>query len=398
MTSATPRKNKTVRRPRCPHCSKQFRTTSTVKIYCTTLCQKEATRKKRRVTRIDRATNSAFLYHLAYECERAGTLQILTGHTVQSLVALYDMYKLKLKANRYGETKDFEISHIHGVKGHDSIGLYHPQNLVVAPTKLNREHGTQHFGCGLSISRRALVSKYTVEKGAPRKQTVQRIIDFIGSDVLSEVVKVAKIQPTQRHKVLSWLHDHLDPTVPEQRDYLDNLDSMSGKALTALKATLEGKEGSGYKIKTEVFSPFNVLFLGLERHAQHRPELAEVLDTICTRVDPYIATFTRREILNSEELQAVFDVLHGKPVEAIRDVLTEFTERHNSTMDNGERIPAYKPIVFNRQKPAIKPPVTVPAVCNGFADELDGVVVQDAILVLLPSHTATYEGDSLPWD
>ncbi|MGY1446248.1 hypothetical protein ACW582_03505 [Pseudomonas chlororaphis] len=394
MTTATPSKNKATRRPTCPHCKARFRTTSAVKVYCTSQCQKDATKKKRRISRVDRASGSAFFYHLAFECERAGTLQILTGHTVQSLVALYEVYKLRLKANKYGESKDFDISHIQPVQGHDSVGLYHPQNLVVAPAKLNRAHGVKHFGHGLSISRRDLKSKHAVAKGAQRKQTVQRIIAFLGADVVSEAVKVAKIQPTQRHKVLNWLHDHLDPTLPEHRAHLDSLDNMSGKALTALKATLEGKEGSGYKIKTTVLSPFNVLFLELERHAQHRPELTEVLDVICTRVDPYIATFIHREVLNGEELQAVFDVLHGKPVEVIRDVLTEFIERHTSIMDNGERIPAYAPIVF---KPRPKALVTQQPVARNFADELDAVEVLDTIPVLLPRHTATYEGDSLPW-
>jgi hypothetical protein len=170
MTVA-PSKKQIKRQPTCPHCKARFRTTSAVKVYCTPQCQKEATKKKRRVSRVSRASNSAFLYHLAFECERAGTLQILTGHTVQSLVALYEVYKLRLKANKYGESKDFDISHIQPVQGYDSVGLYHPQNLVVAPAKLNRAHGVKHFGHGLSISRRALVSKHSVEKGASRKQT-----------------------------------------------------------------------------------------------------------------------------------------------------------------------------------------------------------------------------------
>lgn len=401
-TSATPKKTKAVRRPRCAHCSKQFRTTSAVKTYCTTQCQKEATKKKRRVSRTDRATNSAFFYHLAYECERAGTLQILTGHIVQSLVALCDVYKLKLKANRYGETKDYEISHIHPVQGDNTIGLYHAPNLVVVPVKLNRTHATTHYGHGLSINRNALVSKHSVEKGAPRKQTVQRIIAFLGADVVAEAVKVAKIQPTQRHKVLSWLHDHLDPTVPEQRTHLDALDSMSGKALSALKAELEGKEGSDFQIKTTMLTPFEVLSQELERHAQHRPELTEVLDVICKRVSPFTALHMSRTTLNEEELQAVFDVLHGKPVDAIRDVLTEFVERHTSTMDNGERIPPYKPIVFRVHRPAkalatgegseatLQAPVS-------FAAELDSIGEQDTIPVLLLSHATTYGNDSLPW-
>jgi len=374
MTTATPNKTKATRQPTCPACKKRFRTTSIKKIYCTPQCQKEATKKKRRVFRTNRATHSAFFFHLAYECERAGTLQILTGHTVESLVALYDVYKLKLKANRYGATKDFEISHIHPVRGDsDAIGLFHPTNLVVVPTKLNREHGAQHYGHGLSINRNALVSKHSVEKGASRKQTVQRIIAFLGADVVADAVKIAKIQPTQRHKVLSWLHDHIDPTVPEQRAQLDNLDDMTTIALTGLKATLEGKESSGFTIKTTIFTPFDVMSQELERQAQYRPELTEVLDVICKRVSAFTAYHMSRTTLNEEEAQAVFDVLHGKPVDAIRDVLTEFVERHTSIMDNGERIPPYMPIVFKAQRPArVVATLSAPV---SFAAELDAGAV-----------------------
>ena len=410
MSKATPATRKAVRRPRCKHCQKQFRTTSIKKIYCTLQCQKEATKKKRRVSRTDRATHSAFFYHLAYECERAGTLQILTGHTVESLVALYEVYKVKLRANRYGETKDYEISHIHPVRSDsaETIGLYHASNLVVVPTKLNREHGTTHYGHGLSISRNALVSKHSIEKGVPRKQTVQRVIAFLGADVVADAVKVAKIQPTQRHKVLSWLHDHLDPTVPEQRAHLDNLDDMTTIALTGLKAKLEGKEGGGFQIKTTILTPFQVLSQELERHAQHRPELTEVLDIICKRVSPFTALHMSRTTLNEDELQAVFDVLHGKPVEAIRDVLTEFVERRTSTMDNGERIPPYKPIVFRMQRPTsvvatVQSPVSVAADARSFAECLDGEGQDDAPVLLPLSelyHMAplAYQVEPLPWD
>ncbi|MDY7065671.1 hypothetical protein PsexTeo8_21160 [Pseudomonas extremaustralis] len=401
MKSAAPDKTtKAVRRPRCKQCRKQFRTTSAVKVFCTPVCQALATKLKRRINRVERATNSAFLYHLAYEVERAGTLQILTGHTVESLVDLHAVYLLKLKANQYGQTRDFEISHICPSRGHDSLGLYHAQNLVVAPAFLNRAHGTKHYGGGLSISRSALVSKHAVEKGAPRKQTVERIIAFLGADVVAELVKVAKIQTTRRHALMSWLHDHLDTIDPEQRRYFDQLDSMTPQALAALKAKLEGKEGGAFQVKTTAYTPLAILFLELQRHAQHRPELTEVIEAICTVVNRFSVEYIRRSILNEAELQAVFDVLHGKPLESIPLVLAEFTERHTSIMDHGERIPAYKPIVFNvvsQPRPAAKSAVVVHKVFRSFAAELDSST-DDMPPPVLQAHTVTYEADPLPWD
>lgn len=401
MKSATPEKTtKAVRRPRCKQCRKQFRTTSTVKVFCTPACQRQATKVKRHVNRVERATNSAFMYHVAFECERAGTLQILTGHTVQSLVDLHAVYLLKLKANQFGQTRDFEISHICPSRGHDCIGLYHAQNLVVAPAHLNRAHGAKHYGGGLSISRSALVSKHAVEKGAPRKQTVERIIAFLGPDVVAELVKTTKIQTTRRHALTSWLHDHLDATDPEQRQYLDQLDSMTPQALTALKAKLEGKAAKGFKVETANYIPFGVMFLELQRHAQYRPELTQVLDVICNEVNKFSVMYIRRTILNETELQAVFDVLHGKPLASIRPVLTEFTERHASITDHGERIPAYAPIVFNvkpQPKPTAQPSVVVLQTFRSFADELDEQI-DDMPLPVLQAHTVTYEADPLSWD
>lgn len=401
MKSATPDKTtKAVRRPRCKQCQKQFRTTSAVKVFCTPACQQQATKVKRRVNRVERATNSAFLYHLAFEVERAGTLQILTGHTIQSLVDLHAVYLLKLKANQYGQTRDFEISHICPSRGHDSIGLYHAQNLVVAPAHLNRAHGTQHYGAGLSIKRSALVSKHAVEKGAPRKQTVERIIAFLGADVVAELVKTAKIQTTRRHALTSWLLDHLDATDPEQRRYLDQLDSMTPQALAALKAKLEGSALFAFQVKTTTYTESDVLMLELERHSGYRQGLAWVLDVLHKRVAPFTARHMSRTTFNEEERQAVFDVLHGKPSEAIQGVLDEYIDRHTSIMDHGERIPAYAPIVFNmtsKPQPATKPAVVVLKTFRSFADELDGQI-DDMPLPVLQGHTVTYDADLLPWE
>lgn len=413
MQHESPNKIKATRRLTCPHCKKRFRTTSIKKAYCTPQCQKEATKKKRRVSRVDRAVNAAFFYHLAYECERAGTLQILAFHTIESLVQLYEIYKLRLKANRYGATKDYAISHICPVQGEDIIGLFHPANLVVVPTKLNRNHGTQHHGHGLSINRSALVSKHLVEKGAPRKQTVQRIIAFLGADVVEEVVRIAKIQPTQRHKVLSWLHDHLDPTVPEQRAHLDNLDDMTTIALTALKASVQGNEGSGYQIKTRTYTPLEVLLLGLAQQTAYRPELSVVHDAIYTAIGPFISenfssdwmrswclvgvveSLSRRPSLRDilaapELLQALFDVLHGKEVDVIRPVLDSFTQRCK------ERQGLPQPITYKAQQPVLLGTLSFLADARGFAAELDAVeggYVQDVIPVLMPRHTLAYEVD-----
>lgn len=371
MATATPRiSTKAIRRPRCKHCSKQFRTTSEVKKFCTPLCQKESTKLKRRVSYSHRASNSAFLYRLAHEAERAGTLEIFTGHTVESLIELHGVYKLWLKANQYGDIKSdnpkaFEISHIVSANG-TSLGLFHASNLVVSPKTMNRAHGRKHFGYGLSIPRSQLDPRHAVEKGCNRKTLIKRIIDFIGLDIVCETVKVAKIQSTQRHKTLSWLYDHLDPANPDHLKFLSQIDDMSSKALAEVRAQVEGKQASGFRVKTETYSPLRVLMLELDRHTAIRPDLAIIKEAILERVPDYLIYSVRFDLITPEELQAVFNALHG--------------------MNVPEVLKVFKP----------QAPVVVQTF-KSFADELDGVQA-DYIPTLTQGHSDSYEGLALPWD
>lgn len=67
MTNATPATHKAERRPRCPHCRKQFRTSSTKAIFCTRICKDRATAAKKRTAYVAKATDSAFMQTLAFE-------------------------------------------------------------------------------------------------------------------------------------------------------------------------------------------------------------------------------------------------------------------------------------------------------------------------------------------
>ncbi|MBI6799330.1 hypothetical protein [Pseudomonas syringae] len=389
MTKAAPSKTKKQRHPTCPHCKKRFRTTSAIKAYCNTACQKEATKLKRRVSYTHRATNSGFFYWIAAECERAGTLQILACHTVESLVDLHTVYKLSLKANKYGDIKIsepgfFEVSHICAVKAKHTIGLLHPANLVVAPQALNRAHGTKHYGHGLSISRADLHPRFSVDKGSNRKTTIERAIKFLGETLVSEAVRIGKIQATQRHKTLSWLHDNLDTSNPVHRAHLETIDTMSGKLLNALKAEVQGKQPTGYKVKSQNLSPLRVLMLELERHTAYRPDLAVIARLITKRVPEHLITFASRPLVSEGELQTLFDVLHGRSVEDVQEAFY--------IIDNGERIPPYAPIRFN-----VPAPVRVLKTFTSFSDELDGYV-PDVAPALLQGHTGMYEVEPLPWD
>ncbi|MBD8737925.1 hypothetical protein IFR41_00180 [Pseudomonas fluorescens] len=395
MKSATPDKTtKAVRRPRCKQCQKQFRTTSPVKVFCTPACQQQATKLKRKVSYTAKASDSAFMDLLARECIRAGTLQVLQGHDVASLTDLYALYKRHLYANEYGASRKFALSHIAPAQGRNSVGLLHPSNLVLAPSDWNRSHGTQHFGHGLSIPRSQLQSRHDVRKGDSRKETITRIIRYLGEDVVSEFSKTVGLQPTQRHKTLAWLLAHLDPTNAEHADYLGKLDAMSGKALTTLKATLLGKEPSGYKPPTLEETLLDVFAQELTRVAAIRPDLAP----LATFVAECSKRLDHREplIWNCPLLPSLFALLHGKELSAVADELTPALHQLRVLGKITLPVPVLAVPSLAQPQPAPKPAVIVHKLFRSFADELDGQI-DDKPIPVLQAHTVTYEADPLPW-
>lgn len=421
MTTATPKKNKATRRPRCQHCHKQFYTQSTKAIFCTRICKDRATAAKKRTVYITKAADSAFMQTLAFEASRAGTYEIFTGHTAESLAGLYALYVLKQRANRFSDAKDYELSHIAPSQGQDIVGLYHPQNLVVAPKAMNRAHGNQYWGHGLSIDRNKLKSRYMIEKGTPQAEIIKGIIQFIGPDVIAQATKLAGIQPRRRIATLSWLREHLNPHNPQHRDWLDNLDTMHTTALTALKATVQGKEGSDFKIVTRAYTQFEMLLLGIAQQARYRSELTEVHEAVYAAVEAYITAnfssdwlwgrsiaevvrFMPDTIMTKPELQALFDVLHGKEIREVEPMLEAFAKRCKVRQGLSS---AVTPITYKAQQPVLLGTLSFLANAREFADELDaveGAYVQDVIPVLpraiamQPGHTLAYEHDPLPWD
>jgi hypothetical protein len=398
MNSATPAtKTKAVRRPTCPQCRTRFRTTSTIKAYCNTACQKAASKQKRRINQMDRATNSAFMYVLAAECERAQTLQVLEGHDVASLTELYTVYKRYLRANEYGDTRDYAMSHVHPVRGQSAVGLFHAYNLVIAPSGMNRSHSTKYFGHGLSIPRAKLQSRHEVHRGDSRAATIKRIVQFLGEDVITEFAKSVNLQPSTRHKTLSWLHDHLDPSVPEHAEHLAQLDGMSSKALTTLKATLQGKDGKGFKLMTQEVHPLDVFATELQRHAVIRPDL-EALATFITECTQRV---NHREpfIIESSLLPDLFAVLHGKELADVAETLVPVLQHMKTLGKLTLDVLTAAPVVAIVPDASVVPaaPVRVLQTFTSFAEEVDGFM-QDALPSVFQAHTATYEVEALPWD
>ena len=188
MTTAAPQTTTaTVKQRTCknPDCKKRFRPTVKTAIYCNRTCKDKSANKKVKKDPMEKALKSAFFYYLARECQRAGTLEILRGHTVESLSALHTLYKSNMRYNGYGDRNEYELSHIAPVRGHDFIGLMYAENLVSAPKALNRAHGTKWFGCGKAVHRLTLDSKHNVDKRLEKEsEVVARVLKYLGKDVV----------------------------------------------------------------------------------------------------------------------------------------------------------------------------------------------------------------------
>jgi hypothetical protein len=384
-----PKKATTVKKPakqrysrRCenPACKKVFTTTSKVRKYHGPSCKTAVGNAKKRVKYVQRATNAAFFYHLAYEVQRAGTYQVLTGHTLESLFDLNSLYKTCLKYNNYGEPSEgatkYEMSHVAPVKGKNILGLYRADNLVIVPMGMNRAHGTKYYGGGAFINRSEINPKYAVSKDTSRSDVVAGVIKFLGETLVSDLVRVAKIQPAQRHKVMSWLLDNLNPLDPEHKPHIATLDDLSTKALTKLKATLQGKEVSSFGVGCGGASPDYVLFNEWQRIANtHRPDTLHMFSVLA---DLYANTSNRFcAEFSQEDQQLVFDMLHGGSVELVANLVASEVERAHSNpmLYNYTGSVEYKAPA--RALPTATVLVTIPApavVHRSFIEELDDII------------------------
>lgn len=394
MTKAVPNKTtKAIRRPRCKHCYKQFRTTSPTKKYCSPACSRQVANNKRpKVDRIEKARRSAPFYRLVLEVRRAGTLEILRGHTAESLLALFKLQSQSFKFNAYGQQRLYELSHIAAANAPHIVGLYVVENLVIGPRGLNNDHGTAHFGHGVWITRASLNPKHNVHERERDSDVLDRILAYLGDDLVNEVVKMGNIQPTQRYKLLAWLEAFIEAH-PEHSHHSENLGAMSTVALGKLKTQLQCKESGGFKLITREVHPMEVLSLELSRHAVIRPTLKPLASFIAECV----VRINHREpfLIESPLLQLLFNVLMGLELEDVASELAPVLETLKAMGKVVQTVPVLaSPVAAN-------PPVRVLRRFKSFAEEVDVDQYGEAFEappVMFNACTATHEGDDcVPW-
>jgi hypothetical protein len=219
----------------CKHCGSHFETEHKSKQYCTDKCQNDAkcaryykskktTQIKRYKTKREKLLSTSFGRWLLKECKRAETVQVLQGHTVSSLIALFELFKLRSKASGYEDGKPtgaFELSHIWSVKGNQhKMGLLHPQNLVLAPARLNRSHGSKSpsegfEGIGRYLPTSALLSRYSVTKGDSLTKVEKQVFQLLGT-TWQQFVATLVLQQGQQELLRKKLEKTLDIKLPNE--------------------------------------------------------------------------------------------------------------------------------------------------------------------------------------
>jgi len=260
----------------CKYCHTEFSSKRRDATHCRPKCRKAAQRQRQNVAakkRIYRFQTSAFGYWLADECRRAGTIEILQGHTVESMAELHTLTKRRSAVNGYGEESTYSLCHLFPVKHHTRIGVLRAENLVISYSNLNSRHSnTAVAGIGVSIPRFALNVKWMVSETATKTEVISKIVEYFGNDFVETLAVKLKLQSSIRQQVYDYLVSCGDSRVPSA----DKLAEMSTQQLTSLKKEITGKGTGGY-LPSSGINGDDVFREELKRLAKLRPELERAI-------------------------------------------------------------------------------------------------------------------------
>jgi hypothetical protein len=220
--------------------SKQFKN----KKYCSTNCRKIASRKKLSTeSRIKKGKSLLVqvphIIYLIKECRRAGTVQALSNHTLESFTETMDLFQNKPKL-------DMEICHIAPVQGKNSIGLLHYKNLFYGGSYQNRSFGNNYLSGGLKIKRSHLVKKWAINENMDNNTILKKVEAFLG-DIITSYIEINHLRKSKKRRHVEKILK-IDPDKNkghlfcQNKKYLDNLLLELSK-----KRTLDSGSGSESK-------------------------------------------------------------------------------------------------------------------------------------------------------
>jgi hypothetical protein len=203
---------------RCKHCKSTYTAIRKGHIFCSENCRKlshkselkakTAQKKARRIaSKLSKLSACSFGRYLLKEIRRAGTVEVLQGHTAESLNELLALRRKCTTAGGYknGEPLGtYELSHVWPVASAQHLGLLRAENLVIAPKEFNRRHGTKYPVTGYQgrcIPRNSLQPSWLVADNNDNSTLLKLIRAYLGQE-FDKWLSGFVISLTQRDKLI----------------------------------------------------------------------------------------------------------------------------------------------------------------------------------------------------
>lgn len=201
----------------CKHCDKEFYGRAN-KHYCSDRCatgvrvtrhrkKKLESQVRKYVKKADRFIQTGFALYLLKELKRAGTVQILEGHTADTL---HELNRLKRQCSKYSgysegkPTGSYHLSHVWSVRASNGkLGLLHPQNIVIATKEFNLRHGAKQpsrLDVGLYLPTAALLEEHKLREDDTAEQVFKKVEKLLGHEWKSFIATLT-IQQTQEQQL-----------------------------------------------------------------------------------------------------------------------------------------------------------------------------------------------------
>lgn len=149
------------------------------------------------------------ILYLIKECRRAETVQILSGHSLESFTKTMDFIRNKPRG-------DVEICHIAPSRGKKSRGLLHYGNLFYGGSYQNRNFGSNYLSGGLKIKRSHLIKKWAVDENMDNNTILKKVESFLG-DIIPSYIEINHLRKSKKRRRVEEI---LKITPDRSKDYL----------------------------------------------------------------------------------------------------------------------------------------------------------------------------------
>lgn len=303
----------------CGHCDKEFYGRAN-KQYCSDKCATSArvTRHRKKKTdsqvrkyvkKADRFLQTGFALWVFKEIKRAGTVQILEGHTAETL---HELHRLKRQCSKYSGYSDgkpsgsYHMSHVWPVKAlKGKLGLLHPQNIVIATKEFNLRHGAKQpsrLNVGFYLSTAALLEKHKLREHETAEQVFKKVEKLLGHEWKSFIATLT-IKQTQEQQLRAKLNK-LEIRAPAHL------------CLDELRQLAENHQVNYFSANFPAAYPVDVALSELDRFGHSSGEFSVFHRWLQLLQDADWSLDVREEIKDREQVEScilsdVWAILHG---------------------------------------------------------------------------------------